>query len=127
MSRPVVEGLFTADPPRLLGAECGECGRTSFPRGDQCPYCASESVLPVTLSEDGTLWGWTTVLTPPPGYLGTVPYGFGVVELPEGVLVVSRLATPEESWAHGQEMHLRVVDLGTDDDGTVVTTWEFAP
>ena len=127
MSRPVVEGLFESDPPRLLGAECADCGRPSFPRGEQCPYCGAESVVPIALSDHGTLWGWTTVLNPPPGYLGTVPYGFGVVELPEGLRVVSRLTIPDDTWEHGQEMRLRAVSLGTDESGESVTTWEFTP
>lgn len=125
--RPVVDGLFTADPPRLLGARCDGCTQTSFPRLDQCPYCGSESVQPVELSDRGTLWGWTTVLNAPPGYLGDVPYGFGVIQLPEGVRVISRLAVPDDSWTHGQAMQLRVVELGANADGEILTTWEFAP
>ena len=127
VTRPVVEDVFTAEPPRLLGANCDTCGETSFPRLDQCPYCGSESVTPVELSDQGTLWGWTAVLNPPPGYLGTVPYGFGVVELPEGVRIVTRLAVPDDTWLHGQGMKLRIVELGADADGETVTTWEFAP
>ena len=125
--KAVVDGLFAADPPRLLGARCDGCTETSFPRLEQCPYCGSESVQPIELSDHGTLWGWTTVLNAPPGYLGDVPYGFGVVELPEGVRVITRLAVPDESWVHGQPMQLRVIELGTDADGEIVTTWEFAP
>ena len=67
------------------------------------------------------------MLHAPPGYLGTVPYGFGVVELPEGVRVVTRLAVPEDSWAFGQPMQLRVAEVGVDPDGVMLTTWEFAP
>ncbi len=33
----------------------------------------------------------------PPGYAGAVPYGFGVVELPEGLRVITRLADPDDS------------------------------
>jgi len=127
MSRLVVDGVFTVDPPRLLGARCGACGDHHFPRLDQCPYCGVEEVTPVELSDHGTLWGWTAVTAAPPGYLGAVPYGFGVVELPEGVRVITRLAVPEDSWTFGQPMRLRTVDLGPDADGEPVLTWEFAP
>jgi uncharacterized protein len=125
--RLVTEGVFTSDPPALLGARCDACAAHHFPRLDQCPYCGEATVTPVTLSDHGALWGWTTVTAPPPGYLGEVPYGFGVVELPEGVRIVTRLALPDETWAFGQTMHLRVVELGPDADGTPVLTWEFAP
>ncbi len=57
-----------------------------------------------------------------------MPFGFGVVELPEGLRVITRLADPDESLRrYGQPMRLRIAELGPDDDGTVVTTWEFAP
>ncbi len=125
--RPVVEGVFTTDPPALLGARCTICTNHHFPRLDQCPYCGHESVVPVELTGPGTLWGWTTVENPPPGYLGTVPYGFGVVELPEGLRVITRLATPTDNWTFGQPMRLRIVELGPDGDGDPVTTWEFTP
>jgi uncharacterized OB-fold protein len=124
-ARPVVEGVFAAEPPTLLGARCSGCGEHHFPRLEQCPYCGHEAVVPVALSSTGTLWGWTTVLTPPPGYLGTVPYGFGVVELPEGIRVITRLSVPDESWTFGQPMQLRIVELGSTADGEPVSTWEF--
>jgi uncharacterized OB-fold protein len=125
--RSVVDGVFTDDPPALLGARCTVCTNHHFPRLDQCPYCGHESVEPVALSEHGTLWGWTTVENAPPGYLGTVPYGFGVVELPEGLRVITRLAVPTADWTFGQPMHLRIVELGTGTDGETVRTWEFTP
>ncbi len=126
-AQPVVQGVFTSDPPRLLGARCGECQQTSFPRLDGCPYCGSEAIEAVELADHGTLWGWTTVLHAPPGFLGAVPYGFGVVELPEGLRVVTRLAVPDDSWTFGQPMHLRTAEVGVDSDGVIRTSWEFAP
>ncbi len=126
-TQPVVDGVFADDPARLLGARCELCEQTSFPRLDGCPYCGSETITPVELSDHGALWGWTTVLHAPPGYLGSVPYGFGIVELPEGVRVVTRLAVPEDWWSFGQPMHLGTAEVGVDPDGVVLTTWEFSP
>ena len=85
----VREGLFLdTDPPVLLGSRCTHCGSVLFPRADVCTYCASEDPEQIELSRRGTLWAWTAVTAPPPGYLGSVPYGIGVVELPEGVRVI---------------------------------------
>ena len=83
--------------------------------------------MPVSLSDSGTLWGWTEVTAPPPGYRGEVPFGFGVVELAEGIRVITRLATPVAAYTFGQPMHLRLVTLGTGDGEEPVLTWEFAP
>ncbi len=64
----------------------------------------------------------------PPGYAGEVPYGIGVVELPEGIRVIGRL-TESNPAALGadQEMELQVVPLSSDDEGNDVVTYAFSP
>jgi uncharacterized OB-fold protein len=126
---PVREGLFTdTDPPRLLGARCDACGRHHFPRHDTCPYCSSDAVVGVELSGPGRLWSWTAVTTPPPGYRGDVPYGFGVVELPEGLRVIARLTEADPTrLSAGQAMVLVTDVVRVDDDGQRVVTYAFAP
>jgi len=128
VTRPVREGLFTdTEPPRLLASRCDACGRHQFPRSDTCPYCAADGARPVELSGTGRLWTWTAVTTAPPGYRGEVPYGFGVVELPEGLRVVSRLTEPDPArLSAGQPMRLVVVPVQVDEDGQVLS-YAFAP
>jgi uncharacterized OB-fold protein len=126
-SRPVQPGLFQLDPPALLGSRCDDCGRHAFPRASSCPYCGSARVADVLLSAGGTLWGWTTVTAAPPGYRGEVPFGFGIVELPEGVRVITRLTAPVDAYAFGMPVRLRIVPLHTDDESATVETWEFGP
>jgi uncharacterized OB-fold protein len=125
----VREGLFTdSDPPALLGTRCGACGSVHFPRADACTYCATDDPKPIELSRQGSLWAWTAVTVPPPGYLGEVPFGIGVVELPEGVRVITRLTESDPgSLAFGQSMELRIVPLHQDEDGNNVVTYAFAP
>jgi uncharacterized OB-fold protein len=129
MPSPVMvrDGLFSADGA-LLGSRCTNCGSALFPRVDSCTYCATEDPEPVELSTTGTLWSWTAVTAPPPGYRGEVPFGIGIVELPEGVRVIARLTESDPSTLHaGQVMECRVVRLHTDDEGNDVVTYAFAP
>ncbi len=118
---PVKEGLF--EDGRLIGGHCAACGERHFPLLDTCPYCSAEKIARVVLSAEGTLWAWTAVTAPPPGYEGDVPFGFGVVELPEGLRVVARLTEPDPSRLRfGEAMRLEIVPLHAD-----VVTYAFAP
>jgi len=125
----VRDGLFSDDEhPALLGSRCTACRKVHFPRADACTYCATEEPEPVELSGPGTLWAWTAVTAAPPGYEGEVPFGIGVVELPEGVRVITRLTESDPAaLAAGQPMELRVVPLHRNDDGDDVVTYAFAP
>ena len=126
---PVHDGLFTTgDEPRLLGSRCGSCGGHHFPRHETCPYCSADDVEPIELSTTGTLWSWTAVTAPPPGYHGTVPFGFGVVELSEGIRVITRITESDPTaLRQGQPMTLVVAPLLVAEDGTEIVTYAFGP
>jgi uncharacterized OB-fold protein len=125
----VRQDLFTTNAtPVLLGTKCQSCGAHHFPRHDTCPYCSAEGPERVELSSLGVLWAWTAVTAPPPGYMGDTPFGIGVVELPEGVRVITRLTVSNPALlSRGQAMELCVVPLHTDADGNDVVTFAFAP
>lgn len=126
MEVTVRDGLFS--DTGLLGSRCTNCGNGLFPRADACPYCAAEGPEPVELSTTGTLWSWTAVTAPPPGYQGDIPFGLGVVELPEGLRVITRLTESDPAALHeGQPMEFRLVPLQRDAEGNDVMTYAYAP
>lgn len=126
----VEEGLLRddGDGPRLMGARCVPCGRRSFPYTDTCPWCGAAAVHEVTLSATGTLWAWTAVTAPPPGYSGAVPYGFGVVQLDDDdVRVITRLTESDPAaLTFGQPVSLVYDVVDHDENGTDIVTWAFA-
>jgi uncharacterized OB-fold protein len=128
MSRAVRDGLFVdGDPAQLIVSSCGACSLLHFPAATTCPYCGTEGSVTTEVAGHGRLWAWTAVSAPPPGSLGEVPFGFGVVELDEGLRVIGRLTESDPcALALGDEMTLAVVTLASDDDGPV-TTYAFAP
>src|SRR5262245_52636944 len=101
MKTPLREGLFTlpADlsAARLLAGRCPSCSRLSFPAQTICPYCSHDGCDVVALSPQGVVEVCTTVVNRPPGYDGTVPFGFGVVELPEGIRIIARISDPQRT------------------------------
>jgi uncharacterized protein len=121
-------GLFTeGDSPALIGGRCAACSHFHFPFSPVCPYCSEGGTERVELSREGELWAWTAVTAAPPGYLGDVPYGFGVVELPEGIRVVSRLTEADPSrLVAGQPMSLVLVPVAGG-EGEEMLTFAFAP
>lgn len=119
---PIVDGIvaFQTDGScRLLGHRCGACGVLGFPRSAVCGSCGAPDPDPRELgTTGGTLFGWTEVTTAPPGYEGPVPYGFGIVELDEGLRVLGRLSGAVASLRFGQRMRCEADALGV---------WAFAP
>lgn len=133
--RPVAPDLFELHDDgglTLLGGYSPSSGQYHFPRFAICPYTGADDVEPARLPKRGTLWLWTAVTAAPPGYTGPVPFGFGVVELPNGVhdglRVVTRIIEADPT-ALEQGMAMRLVAdvVAVDPDGTEVVAWAFAP
>src|SRR5262249_51270855 len=135
-SRPLVarielkKGLLSSvddpDAARLLGGRCGGCGRLNFPAQDICPYCSADRCQTVALSPRGVVEVCTTVINRPPGYEGAVPFGFGVVELPEGIRIITRISDPQRV-RQGTAVRLVIEPLCTDAEGGEVMTYAFEP
>lgn len=133
-TRPVDEGLFVESDEGLclVGSSCRSCGTTTFPRQESCPRCTRTDMADRTLPRRGTLWSFTVQgFRPKPPYAGPadfVPYGVGYVELPDALLVEARLTENDPERLHiGDPMELVVVPFSTDEDGTEVLTFAFAP
>ena len=126
----VKEGLFEAGADgsaRLICGHCAACGRHHFPRAAVCPYCSADDCGERRLGPCASIWLHTTVTNRPRGYRGAVPFGFGVVELPEGLRVISLLAETDAARRRfGQPGRLVVHPLHRDDDGRQVVTYAFA-
>jgi len=127
--RAIADGLFELHDDgtiALVGGYSPTSGRYHFPLLDTCPYSGATDIETVTLSTDATLWLWTAVTAAPPGYVGPVPFGFGVVELDhEQLRVITRLTESDPAQlTFGQPMRL-VADTLPGEDGDPVVTWAF--
>jgi uncharacterized OB-fold protein len=114
---------------RLAGCRCSTCRETSFGAADICPNCGRDAVEPVALSDHGVLWSYTVVRHRPPGdYRGPdpfSPFGLGLVELPDGVRILSPIQCDIDQLEIGMELRFQPY-LRRDPDADVVA-FTFAP
>jgi len=77
---------------RLVFQRCEACGTPRHPPRVLCADCGSDQVSWVPSEGRGTIFSWTvTHQAPHPAFAGQVPYAVVVVELEEGVRIVSSL------------------------------------
>jgi uncharacterized OB-fold protein len=133
-STPVVEGLFTDTPdgPRLLGTRCSGCSTPYFPKAAVCrnPECAGGALEDARFGPSGTLWSYTIqhYAPPPPVKYDEpyAPYAMGMVDLDDGLRVLSRISMDDLSQIKvGATVELVVEKLHTSSDGGDVMTWKF--
>ena len=133
---PIQDGLFTwpSDNPQLIGRRELSTGRIYFPAIHH--YVRDDESEEVLLGTRGTLWTWTIQgFMPKTPYRGPekapedfVPYGVGYVELPNEIIVETRLTENNpDKLKIGMEMELVIVPFCEDDDGNELMTFAFKP
>ena len=134
---PIREGLFTkplypGEQVRLIGSKCQNCGEVSLGTVSSCPNCTAEQLETMPLSRQGTLWTYTVIRQRPPlgDYKGPdpfVPFGEGLVELPEGIRVLSPLGGNIDKLEIGIKLKLVVYKLYENKEGNDVIAFRFDP
>src|SRR2546427_10218625 len=116
---PVKPGYFTvpddpAEPPRLLGSRCVDCGEHFFPRRAICAKCMSDRTEDVLLGPRGRLFSYTFVHFPLFGSMRVehVGYGVGQVDLPGGPRVQLPLAGKQEDYRVSQAVDAELAAPG---------------
>lgn len=87
---------------------CLSCEHTYFPPRPFCPHCASKDIEIVTASGKGRLHSYTINYRAPAGW--KTPYSIAVVELDEGVRMMSNVVgCPQTPEALVIDMRLKVI------------------
>ena len=132
---PIIDGLFTwpSDNPQLIATHCTSCNTYYFPNKRSCnnPNCKDKKVEEALLSTRGKLWTYTLMQYPPaPPFKSNKepPYPVGVIELPEGIMILSLLTDSEaDKLEIGMDMELVIETLYRNEDGAAILTWKFRP
>lgn len=133
----VREDFFTdlsqpLDQVRLKGKRCRSCGQAFLGEMLVCDKCQSQDLEDIVLSDRGKLYTYTVLRNRPPGdYKGPdpfVPFALAMVELPEGVRVLSPLTGCDvEDLKVGTDLELVIEKLYEDEEGNEVIAYKFKP
>jgi uncharacterized OB-fold protein len=126
----IQENLFEppatpSDKPLLFGGKCKSCGEILFPWIQFCPKCRGE-VEKIELSSKGKLYSYTIARLSTP--LFSPPYVIGVVELPEGLKILSRIDIDEPDYKKlemDMDLELTVGEVGLNTKGQRVLSYMF--
>ena len=121
LSAPFWEGVRQH---QLLVQQCEACGKLRHTPKPLCPFCLSQETTWVPLSGEGSVYTFTVInRVVGPGFEDDVPYVVALVELKEGVKLISNIVGyPQEQVRIG--MPVKVVYEDVDDQTSL---FKFAP
>ncbi len=111
-SRPYWEGLARGE---LRIQRCDACSRSVFYPRSLCPHCFSDKLSWIVASGKGTIYSYTVAHQAYGLFAGEVPLIVAIVELEEGVRMMSRIIdAPRERVAIGAPVRVTFERAGED-------------
>jgi uncharacterized OB-fold protein len=82
---------------RLQGEKCLKCGAKFFPTKQKCD-CGNNEFQKYQVAHTGKILTWTVIRNPPKGYEKYQPYIVGLIELDDGIRILSQIVdiSPED-------------------------------
>jgi len=77
---------------RMEAGKCKKCDKIFFPPRLICDSCKSREFEKINLQKEGKLLTYTIIRVAPSQYMDQAPYAMGVVELKDGVRILSQIA-----------------------------------
>lgn len=127
---PLKEGMWTVrdDKVYLLGSVCDTCGEVYFPPKEVnvCSHCQGEQLHTVELSTTGEVYSFSQVHQPPAGgfYKGTVPFIYGLVKLPDDVIVQGHILADFDELKIGDKVEV-VLDILYEGEEGPISVYKF--
>ncbi|HLI70826.1 MAG TPA: Zn-ribbon domain-containing OB-fold protein [Ktedonobacteraceae bacterium] len=111
-SRPYWEGLARGE---LRLQRCDACARTVFYPRAFCPHCSSDRLSWIVATGRGTIYSYTVAHQAYGLFAGDVPFIVAIVELEEGVRMMSRIIdAPRERIRVGAPVQVTFEAVGED-------------
>ncbi len=80
---------------RYEASKCNDCGKIFFPPRLVCDQCKSRKFENITLQREGEVKTFTVIHIPPAPFVDEAPYAIAVVELKDGVNILSQVSDCE--------------------------------
>lgn len=108
-----------------MGNKCRDCGKTSYPAMERCPFCASENTDKVPLENVGTVFSFSVTRVPVAAFRPPIVGAY--VDLPEGTRVFGQIHASPETVRVGMKVRVETGVLWTEKDGTEVVGYYYVP
>lgn len=108
-----------------MGNKCNNCGKTSYPAVELCPFCSSENTEKVALSTVGTLFSFSVTRVPVGPYKPPIIGGY--VDLPEGTRIFGQIHAKLEEVKTGMKVEVQTGVIWTEKDGSEVLGYYYVP
>ena len=111
IAQPFYAGL---DAGRLLIPWCRSCGKPHFYPRSACPHCWSEENYDWREAQGtGVIHTFTVVRSnPPPAFASMLPFPIAIIDLDEGVRILSNIVGDYEGMAIGDRVAVEFVTRG---------------
>jgi scaffold protein (connect acetoacetyl-CoA thiolase and HMG-CoA synthase) len=112
---------------RLIGSRCEKCGAEFFPPAYKCRKCGSEELADREMPRKGKIVTYTKLHEPLPGFEAQAPFYLAVVELENGVRVLSQVVdSPDEAVKTGAPVGATVRRVQVDgESGQIFYGYKF--
>ncbi len=112
----------------LLGSKCENCKSEYFPQRQFCPKCRRKGkIVEKTMPETGKIVSFTQVHVPPAGFEHETPYFMAIVELQNGVKILSQIVDSDAEQVKigaAVKMVFRKV-MEDDEEGAIAYGYKF--
>lgn len=110
IAKPFHDGLLRS---QLLLPWCKACGKPHFYPRSACPHCWSEEYDWRPAAGTGAIHSFTTVrANPPTAFASALPYHIAIIDLKEGVRLMSNIAGVGDGIAIGDKVQVEFVSRG---------------
>jgi len=118
----------SADRYHLMGSHCATCNTDYFPERVVCPKCRRKGKIDAKqMPTEGKIYSFTEVHAAPTGFEHETPYYIAIIELPNGVKVLTQLVdSPDEKIKIGAQAKMcfrRIFEEG--EEGIIAYGFKF--